>query len=106
MNSHTVESPCINTCKIDQVTQRCTGCDRTIDEITRWSRMDNDAKQAVIDNLVLRKVLRNQSQHPSSNTSPTSDGSPTQQTPITPGKPSRSDKTAPGIPGSRSAGCE
>lgn len=86
MNSYTVASPCIDICKIDEATQRCIGCDRTIDEITRWSRMDDDAKQAVIDGIVLRKQ--------------------SQQTPMTPGKPSRSDNTAPGVPGNRSTGCE
>jgi len=91
MNSYTVGSPCINICKIDEATQRCTGCDRTIDEITRWSRMDDDAKQAVIDNI----VRRNRSQQ-----------TPSQQTPMTPSKPSRSDSTAPGVPGNRSTGCE
>lgn len=55
MNAYTVASPCIDICKIDEATQRCMGCDRTIDEITRWSRMDDDAKQAVIDDIVRRK---------------------------------------------------
>lgn len=86
MNTDDIASPCTNVCKIDEATQRCAGCDRTIDEITRWSRMDNEAKQAVIDAI----LLRNKSQ----------------QTPITPGKPSRSEITAPGVPGNRSAGCE
>ena len=54
MNFNDVASPCINICKIDEPTQRCLGCERTIDEITRWSRLDNDAKQAVMDDLINR----------------------------------------------------
>jgi len=56
MNFNDVPSPCISICKIDEPTQRCLGCERTIDEITRWSRMDNDSKQAVMDDLVNRRL--------------------------------------------------
>jgi len=101
MESYNVTSPCINICKIDEATQRCLGCDRTIDEITRWSRMDNEAKLAVIDAIVLRK--RSQ---PSSSQQNQSQQSLSQQTPIKPGKPSKSDNTTPGEPGNRSTGCE
>ena len=55
MNYNEVPSPCINVCKIDEPTQRCIGCERTIDEITRWSRMDSDARLAVLDDVVRRK---------------------------------------------------
>ncbi|MBC6438776.1 MAG: DUF1289 domain-containing protein [Rhodobacteraceae bacterium] len=34
-----VQSPCINICVIHPETRLCTGCNRSIDEITRWSRM-------------------------------------------------------------------
>ena len=55
MNYNEVPSPCINVCKIDEPTQRCIGCERTIDEITRWSRMDSEARMAVLDDVVRRK---------------------------------------------------
>jgi len=58
MNSNNVASPCINICKIDETSQRCIGCDRSIDEITRWSGMDDDAKQAVIEAIVLRNRVQ------------------------------------------------
>jgi len=61
MTAHDVVSPCINICKIDEPSQRCLGCDRTIDEITRWSGMDNEARQAVIDDIVLRRKARQKS---------------------------------------------
>jgi len=106
MNAFTVASPCINICKIDDGTQRCIGCDRSIDEITRWSRMDDDAKQAGIDGIVLRKRANAADAQHVSNQPPSNQSEQNQQTPITPGKPSRSDNTAPGVPGKRSSGCE
>ncbi|WP_309674680.1 DUF1289 domain-containing protein, partial [Pseudomonas sp.] len=32
-----VLSPCVNICALDD-DDICTGCQRTVDEITRWSR--------------------------------------------------------------------
>lgn len=34
-----IESPCVNICTLDARSGLCLGCGRTIDEITRWSRM-------------------------------------------------------------------
>ena len=35
-----VASPCVNICALDD-DDVCTGCQRTVAEITRWSRMTN-----------------------------------------------------------------
>lgn len=43
-----INSPCRGICKIDEPSQLCSGCLRSIDEITRWSRMDIDQKLAVL----------------------------------------------------------
>lgn len=68
MNPFDVPSPCINICKIDEPSQRCMGCARTIDEITRWSGMDNDEKQAVMDATIMRRQLEKKSaQHSDKN---------------------------------------
>ena len=41
-----VDSPCIKVCRLaDGV---CVGCGRTLDEITRWSRMEDDERAAVV----------------------------------------------------------
>ena len=41
-----VESPCIGICRLaDGI---CVGCGRTLDEIARWSRMDDDERAAVV----------------------------------------------------------
>jgi predicted Fe-S protein YdhL (DUF1289 family) len=34
-----IESPCIQICVVHPVERICTGCYRSIDEITRWSKM-------------------------------------------------------------------
>lgn len=40
-------SPCISICVLDEDSRMCLGCRRTIDEITTWSRLSEDAKRAV-----------------------------------------------------------
>jgi predicted Fe-S protein YdhL (DUF1289 family) len=53
-----VASPCINVCKMEA--GLCAGCFRTIDEIARWSRIDDDEKR-----LMLLAVAQRRSQfHP------------------------------------------
>jgi uncharacterized protein len=42
-----VPSPCISVCRIDASTGLCVGCARTLDEIARWSVLDDDARRAV-----------------------------------------------------------
>lgn len=42
-----VTSPCVNVCALDEQ-DICVGCQRTVSEITRWSRMDNDERRRVL----------------------------------------------------------
>ncbi|MHC5787288.1 DUF1289 domain-containing protein [Pseudomonas idahonensis] len=42
-----VASPCVSICALDEQ-DICTGCQRTVDEITRWSHMDNSERRAVL----------------------------------------------------------
>ena len=46
-----VESPCIRICVVHPAERICTGCFRTIDEITQWSRMTPEARRAVMAEL-------------------------------------------------------
>ncbi|KKL45899.1 hypothetical protein LCGC14_2351000 [marine sediment metagenome] len=46
-----IPSPCIQICVIHPAERICTGCLRSIDEITRWSRMTNAERIAVMDDL-------------------------------------------------------
>lgn len=49
-----LQSPCINICQMDATSGLCTGCFRTLDEITLWSRTD-DATRAGILTAVARR---------------------------------------------------
>jgi prolyl-tRNA editing enzyme YbaK/EbsC (Cys-tRNA(Pro) deacylase)/predicted Fe-S protein YdhL (DUF1289 family) len=42
-----IASPCISVCRMNEVTQLCEGCYRTIDEIIQWSSADDSAKRAI-----------------------------------------------------------
>ncbi|MEM9581256.1 MAG: DUF1289 domain-containing protein [Pseudomonadota bacterium] len=51
-----VDSPCIKICVVHPETRLCTGCKRTIDEITAWSRMTPEARRTVMDALPARNA--------------------------------------------------
>lgn len=42
-----VVSPCVHVCALDD-DDICTGCQRSVDEITRWGRMDNAERREVL----------------------------------------------------------
>lgn len=44
-------SPCIGVCKLDSATQTCTGCRRTIGEITAWPRLSEAERLAIMARL-------------------------------------------------------
>lgn len=52
-----IESPCINVCVIHPESRLCTGCLRSIDEISQWSRMTSQARQSVMADLPERQAL-------------------------------------------------
>jgi predicted Fe-S protein YdhL (DUF1289 family) len=52
-----VPSPCISVCAMDEATGWCEGCLRTLDEITSWGAMDEDAKRLLLRQLGPRRVL-------------------------------------------------
>ena len=43
-----VASPCINLCRMSPQTGLCEGCSRSLDEITRWSRADEDERLRIL----------------------------------------------------------
>jgi uncharacterized protein len=47
MAEENVRSPCVSVCALD-IDDICVGCYRSVDEITRWSSLDNQAKRDVI----------------------------------------------------------
>lgn len=50
-----IESPCVKICVIHPESRLCTGCLRSIDEITAWSKMSPEARRAVMDALPERQ---------------------------------------------------
>lgn len=42
-----VASPCVHVCALDEQ-DICIGCQRNVDEITRWSCMENDERRQVL----------------------------------------------------------
>ncbi|MFN3664478.1 DUF1289 domain-containing protein [Yoonia sp.] len=52
-----IDSPCIKICVIQTESRLCTGCLRTIDEISAWSRMTPEARADVMAELPGRQGL-------------------------------------------------
>ncbi len=50
-----VASPCIKLCKIDQATSLCSGCFRSLAEISVWSRASNDVKLQILQEVEQRR---------------------------------------------------
>jgi predicted Fe-S protein YdhL (DUF1289 family) len=49
-----MNSPCVNTCKIDPNTNLCVGCKRTLEEIANWLQYTAEQKQEVLTKLTTR----------------------------------------------------
>lgn len=46
-----IESPCVQICVVHPTERICTGCYRTIDEITRWSKMTGEERAVIMEDL-------------------------------------------------------
>ena len=51
MAKTSMESPCINICKLDRTGRVCTGCGRTTDEIRRWRGMSKTERRSIMERL-------------------------------------------------------
>jgi len=52
-----VESPCVKVCVVHPEARICTGCLRSIEEISGWGRMTTDQRQSILSELPDRKGL-------------------------------------------------
>lgn len=52
-----VDSPCVRVCVVHPDARICTGCLRTIDEITNWSKFPAETRRAIMDELPARQSL-------------------------------------------------
>lgn len=50
-----IQSPCVKICLIHPEARLCTGCLRSIDEITQWSRLSHEARAEVMEALPARQ---------------------------------------------------
>jgi uncharacterized protein len=50
-----VPSPCVSICRMDAATGLCSGCLRTIDEISGWSRYSDAEKRAIWQLIAARR---------------------------------------------------
>lgn len=50
-----MKSPCNKVCVMDAENRYCRGCQRTLDEIARWSEMSDAEREAVLAVLAERK---------------------------------------------------
>lgn len=55
-----VESPCVKICVVHPAARICTGCLRSIEEITRWSKMSAEERRAIMAALPDRADLLRQ----------------------------------------------
>lgn len=49
-----IESPCVKICLIHPEARLCVGCNRSLDEITGWSKMTSEARRAIMAELPAR----------------------------------------------------
>ncbi len=54
-----IPSPCIAVCQIDDATDCCIGCFRSIDEIRDWPIMTADEKTQVLARIEQRRAVGN-----------------------------------------------
>lgn len=55
-------SPCINLCRMDAASGLCLGCFRTLDEIARWSKLDDAAREAILAAVAVRRQASEQNE--------------------------------------------
>jgi predicted Fe-S protein YdhL (DUF1289 family) len=53
-------SPCVQLCTVDKETNKCKGCDRTLEQIRDWSRYSDEQRMDIMKELGYgkRKNLR------------------------------------------------
>lgn len=51
-----IETPCIKICEIDQPSQLCRGCGRSLHEIAHWGRYSPAERSRIMRELATRDV--------------------------------------------------
>lgn len=50
-----LDSPCIQICIVHPETRLCIGCNRSIEEISRWSKMTSETRRLIMEELPSRQ---------------------------------------------------
>ena len=58
MNQLNFESPCTNNCKLNEITNICEGCGRTIKEIMEWTFMTNEERKEIMKRVGGRDFMK------------------------------------------------
>jgi len=59
-----IESPCVKVCTMDAASGLCMGCGRTLDEIARWSSLDDAERRKIMCGLPERLATASLAQTP------------------------------------------
>jgi len=51
-----IETPCVKICIVDGESGLCLGCQRTLPEVGRWSRLTEDERLAIMAGLAARRA--------------------------------------------------
>lgn len=49
------QSPCVDVCELDSSNDVCSGCYRTLDEISIWPNASKEEKKQIIERSAMRK---------------------------------------------------
>lgn len=64
LSSASIPSPCINVCRMDPVSQLCSGCFRSLDEIAGWAAASNPERVAILARVTSRRLASDQNEVP------------------------------------------
>jgi len=55
-----IPSPCINVCRMDPLSQLCSGCFRSLEEIAGWAAAGNAERVAILARVTGRRLAADQ----------------------------------------------
>ena len=58
MNQHKIISPCVGIYQIDEKSQLCIGCFRSVHEIAIWPQIDYEKASEIISQIAKRSKLK------------------------------------------------
>ena len=59
-----IPSPCINVCRMDPLSQLCSGCFRSLEEIAGWAAAGNAERVAILARVTSRRLASDQNEVP------------------------------------------